>query len=789
MYLRMLLKDLKRKKTMNVILLLFVILAATFISSGVSNLTTVTSALDDYFQMSGLQDYFVGTLSDGIHRAEIEPVMENLESMDSYKTENSVMVVKEEQLQLNGHTVNMPMAMLVTAFESRAYEYFGDDNAPLKTVKPGEVYLCAITASAWKAAPGDRLTMKIGNEELELTVGGIYKDVVFGSEYVGSKRLVISQEDFDSLYEAPTVAPLTSCMGYIDTDDVDALQKEVSKLDASYHINFNIPQSLLRSAYTMVILPTVVILVFSVFIVLIALTILRFSIHTSIEEEFREIGVMKAVGLPLSSTRFMYVTKYAALGCAGTVAGFFLGIPFGNMLIQNTADTMVILSSHNLILNLCASAVVFLLILFFSYRCTGKMKKLTPMDAIRSGETGERYGKKGKLSLTKSRLSNPLFMALNDICSQVRRYVVMLIAFSLSLILIVMLANTANTLQSDKIVKMLGVLESHVYISDMLSPEEMLAKDGEVYVQEMVEKTQKNLEEQGIPCRVFTELWVRCNLQKGDVSLSSTCLYGIGTQMEEYTFLEGSGPESPEEIALTGVNAQRLGVSVGDTILCNGKECMVTGIFDCFNNMGDSARLYAGPDHIELSSQGISAIQVLFTDAPDAQKLQEYREKIQSLYPDAGVQTSQEFIREAMGSTGDLVGGLKDMAVAIVILVSILIVVLMERSFISTEKSEIALLKAVGFQNGTLALWHTLRITLVVILAAIISLLVSTPLTRLCIGPVFEMMGTSQIEFVMQPVENFVMYPCMMILFTAAACWLTAQFMKKISPSDTGNID
>ena len=51
MFWRILKKDLKRKRTMNVILLVFIILASMFMSSGVSNIITVLTALDSYFEM------------------------------------------------------------------------------------------------------------------------------------------------------------------------------------------------------------------------------------------------------------------------------------------------------------------------------------------------------------------------------------------------------------------------------------------------------------------------------------------------------------------------------------------------------------------------------------------------------------------------------------------------------------------------------------------------------------------------------------------------------------------
>ena len=123
------------------------------------------------------------------------------------------------------------------------------------------------------------------------------------------------------------------------------------------------------------------------------------------------------------------------------------------------------------------------------------------------------------------------------------------------------------------------------------------------------------------------------------------------------------------------------------------------------------------------------------------------------------------------------------------LLVSVFTVVLMERSFISREKNEIALMKAVGFSDASLCLWHSLRITLVIVLCSLISLLVSGPLTRLCISPLFKMMGVRQIEFVTNHAENYIFFPVIIIVFTVAADWLTAQCMRKITAADTSNIE
>ena len=63
MYLRILKRDLKRKRTMNVILLLFITLASMFVASSVNNIISVTTALDHYFEMANAPDYLGATMN------------------------------------------------------------------------------------------------------------------------------------------------------------------------------------------------------------------------------------------------------------------------------------------------------------------------------------------------------------------------------------------------------------------------------------------------------------------------------------------------------------------------------------------------------------------------------------------------------------------------------------------------------------------------------------------------------------------------------------------------------
>ncbi|MFB8736306.1 FtsX-like permease family protein [Bacillus sp. SL00103] len=55
----------------------------------------------------------------------------------------------------------------------------------------------------------------------------------------------------------------------------------------------------------------------------------------SIEEDEREIGILKVLGIPLRRIKQLYVGKYALLACVGCIAGYGLTLIFGDIFTAN----------------------------------------------------------------------------------------------------------------------------------------------------------------------------------------------------------------------------------------------------------------------------------------------------------------------------------------------------------------------------------------------------------------------------------------------------------------------
>ena len=460
-------KDLKRKKTMNIILLIFIIIATMFVSSSVNNIISVSSALDNYFSKAGMSDYFIVTKKVNGKDGDVGEILDKSDFVDNYRTENVTYVnadqIKPDKMASTSITILMPVT------ESKI-NYFNKDNEIISNVNDGEVYISQKSLEKSGVSTGDTVEVTIGDEVIKVKIAGGFKDAFLGADMMGITRMLLSDSDYNTLISDDEADLLGGKIFYIDTDDIKQLEDDMSDVNGS--ILFMGDKDMVSLSYVMDMVIAGCLLVVSVCLILIAFVVLRFTITFTLDEEYREIGVMKAIGIRNVKIRGIYLVKYLVLSLVGAVIGLSGGIPFGNMLLKSVSTAIVMENSSGYIINLMCALLVIAVIMLFCFMCTRKIKKFTPIDAIRNGSNGERYKRKNIVALNKSKARPSLFMAVNDILCNAKRYVIMMITFIIGFILIAVIINTMNTLKSDKLVTWFAMTPSDVY---MIKESEVMA--------------------------------------------------------------------------------------------------------------------------------------------------------------------------------------------------------------------------------------------------------------------------------------------------------------------------
>ncbi len=767
MFWRILKKDLKRKKTMNIILLLFVILCSMFAAAAVNNIIAVTGGIEHYFDAADVPDVTVQMLNSGEN--DLGEKVGELACVREIRTEHWLVVSSSKYFRHNGKELdNFVNVAYLLSDREMAINYFDENNHIIESVDKGCFYASASFLQDIDIKEGDEVELNIGNSHLTLKFMGRFKGALFSSEKSFPPYLIMNSADYDYLDKDEATHSMNCGQLCVNTSEVDEI-KELAKNYGGVVVN---TREECKSIYLFDVLSAYILMIISIVLMFTAFVVLRFTIGFTISEEFREIGVMKAVGIDNGSIRSLYIVKYLVMTVVGTLIGYFCSVPLGDMMMKTVSENMVLGSESGTLMGLLSSAAVVIIILLFCYSCTRRVNKLSPIDAVRNGQTGERFRKRSLLRLGRVELPQAAFLSVNDVLSSPKQFSIITVVFTLCILLMTIMSNFALTFKSEKLLRFFDVPVSEAHIMDT----EIM---GEVMVDQSIHKqiiadTEKLLADNGMPGKCT--MTVGALLEASHKDKTANIVFGVikGETNDTLYVDRGSAPQNTDEIAVTAV--------------INDKEYefIITGTFSSFVTQ---AFLYKDFDLGHLPASNLRGLQIHFDGSPDKEQINQNIEKLGDLLETDKVYSASDFINNLTGMS-DTLNAIKHMMMIITVIVTALIVILMERSFISKEKSEIALMKAVGIPNSSIVAQHTLRFVIVSVIACIVSSAVLMPISEVMMNWVGNMVGdVSGLKCDFDPIEIFAICPAILIGVTVIGSFLTTLYTKTIKASDTASIE
>lgn len=797
MYFRILKKDLRRKKSINLILLVFIFLSTMFIAGSLNNFSVIIHGVDDFMERAGVADFLIVTMegsSEDISQNDknIEEFLKEQENVTGYVVDDNLFLTENQVKGGKNEKITLSSSVMISSFDIKGQKFFDKDNQEITRMEDGTIYVSHRMMADNHLRSGDRLTIHTENGyQKELEVIGEFKDAFLGSSMMGMQRFIISQKDYQKML-AESGLPYGRIYS-IACNDLENFRTDYNNCD--FHSIFGDGKAMIKMTYIMEMVIAAVILMVSICLIAIAVVMLRFTIVFTVNEDYKEIGIMKAIGMGDAAIRKLYMIKYAVLAVTGAGFGFIASIPFSRLLLkQVTEEVMIQEGGSGIVFQFAVSVLVVGVVVLFGYQSTGKIKKFTPMDAIRSGNNGERFRRKGVFHLKGSHMSPTTFLACNDVLSEIRKYFVLFLTSMIGVWLVVMPVNTINTLKSDEIAAWFGLVDSDICVMNEEKVAELIMSGKKQEWYDYMEDTKELLEEHGIEIhKISTEAYFKLKIRKEDVSCKSFALQGLGTSPEQYFYDEGEAPVYDNEIAITHIIAEKIGAKLGDIVyITSGNEekpYIVTAIYQSMNNMGEGIRFTEDAALEYKEAVGSAGMQIVLEKEQDKKELSATIEKVEKLLADSRVETLGEFIDSTIGGIAERLDSLKILILAIVLAINILVVVLMQRMFLIRERGEIGMLKSIGFSNGAVTFWQAKRVMLVLFFGILAGTITGTPFSQITSGQVFKMMGASRIEFVINPLEIYALYPAVLFLATVTACVIAMQKIRNISVQEMNNID
>lgn len=816
MFLKILKKDLKRSKTMNVILFLFIILATVFVASGLNNLTSVMNGMDYFMDLAVGEkgDYFLG-VNVGKDDSSLREVLDNVDAIKSYAMDK-YFGYDNEIRDNDGKKIDWNGAIMIQSPESSYIKFFDSENNEITNVEKGHVYITKKFFDKFDVKTGDKITLKLENENREYIIDGPLKDAVFGAQLTAGYRFLMNEGDANGYLESKDAEFKTEAFVYIESDDIEKINTEINDIEGLYG---GYARSMLVLTRIVELIVAFIIVILSVCLMIVSFVILKFSIGFSIQDDFREIGVMKAIGIRNLKIRTLYLTKYTVLAATGAVIGLIISYPFGKMLLKSVSEGMVLGNSYGNMINIAGTVLVFAVIILLAFLSTGKVKKMTPVDAVRSGETGERFNKKKGIRISRSHAGNTTFLSWNDILSSPRRYLNIVISFGICTLFLLVLANFTTTLDSPVFADQIchssdiyldkedvGALDIQRIIDRFpdelkdsgISDKENLPvsffaqfEHGKEMYEMYLNLVEEKLADMGMPAKAYNDIVFSYTIKSNGEEFVYSLYQVVGDRYGDYLITEGSAPQNKNEIAITPQVRETLGLDIGDTIEIDFdgvyEKCIVTGVFPCMNNTGALIRIHDDAPTTLAHYMGSMCTQISFTDDPSQKEIENRKEKIKDIFNTEHVRNRTEDTINNMGAL-DAMKAAELLFVAITLIVVILVTIMMERSFISKETKQIAILKATGFRDGDVIKWQVKRFGIIALIAVVIAMALSIPVTRLAGDAIFSILGAAKINWLFS-ITGMAKYPLILIAVTLLITWITSLHTKKINARDTACIE
>ncbi|MBK5498892.1 FtsX-like permease family protein [Peribacillus sp. TH14] len=774
MFLKMVRNDFVRQKIVTISVFVFIAMAVLLGASAINNIANLIQSMSD------LQERAVPADITQMHSGEFDQA--EIDKFTEEQRENIAMQETMFLLTLDGSNIhfgnNQTMAGTVQdisfVVQNKKFDFILDlDNKKLD-VTEGEVAVPIYFMQQYDLKIGDTITVKSGEYENEFVISDYARDYEMNSSLTSSKRFVINQADYNEML-LKQAGELEYLIEFKLHENGDSQGLQTAYIEGGLPANgptvggkiFLMFNAMSDAAVVMVII------LISVLLIIIASLCIRLTFLATIDEDLREIGVMKAIGISKKDIKKVYLNKYRVMSVVAGIIGYLLSFAVvnlfnGNMRLYISSDL-----SGNLkyVLSLIAPLLVYFMIVMYCKKVLKRIDKISAVEALRKDSMERGKNQKYSFPLLKNKFfSTNIYMGLRDVWKRFKLYRLLFFIFIVCTFIVILPINIYNTMNSPEFSTYMGIGKSDMRIDlrrtdsiteDFKKLQEELKNDSDIekYAAYITSSYQvKN-----------AESWDYMNIETGDFSVFPL------------NYLEGRTPEGEGEISLSFANASKDGLNkkVGDEVAVKvggeEKNLKVTGIYQDITNGGKTAKA-----HTSLGVNDEAVLwYIVYMDVAQGVDIREKMDYYQNAYDSTQVNDIKEYTRQTLGNIIDQMSTVVIGAFAIAVIIAVLITALFLRMLLSKDMSQIAIMRSMGLTSKNIKHQYMAGTMMVLILGIIVGVLASNYLGELLVSMAMSTMGAAKIEFVHVVWQTWLLCPLVLIVVVGFTIFVSCKVAVK----------
>ena len=784
MNLKYALNDLRRNPGVNLALLVVLALSSFLMATGAMVMERTVGAVNALFTVAQPPHFLQ------MHRGDYDP--DALERFAAENPEIDAWLIEEmvgyDSAALTwsrpgtGESGELSESLIDNLFvtQNAEFDFLLDESGEIVQPAVGEIYVPVAYQQRFALKAGDELHIQTEEGAQTLTIAGFVRDSQMASSLSSATRFVIAEADFATLRADGGIPEIIVEYRLEDAGQASTFQTAYERDESLPKNGQAVTGEMIRMINAIGDGLVAVALMFaSLLLIAIALLNVRFVIRGTLYDEVRQIGAMKAIGLPNRTISGLYLSKYAVMTATAAVVGGVLAIFATQTLTRgiqsNYAAAPVTVAT--VLAPVVALMGVALIVLGIARGVLRAINRIQVVSALVHGSTLDerrtaRRAKRLARSVRRSAFTGlrggniNRRLALIDLRAERGQWVLLPLVFLLAAVLMTLPTNLLTTFQSPKFVTYMGAPEADLRIDLQFTAEAarihgelspaLAADDRLISVREYANEL---AEVKG------TEGWESLRIEVGDYS-------GSGIE-----YLHGERPETGE-IALSVLNADEYGVGAGDALtLRRGGETVtltVSGIYQDVTSGGRTAKLQGEP-------VGVVTGYVYFATVAAGEDAAALAAEYDKRFPAAAAVPMREYVQQTLSYVTDAFASAAMITLVFALGVVALITSLFLGLRLSRERRRAGALSALGFSGAELSWQLRFKAGVAIVLGGVVGVLVAASLGELFVGAAISAsgLGIASLKFIPNPLLVYVVYPLLLIAVGMLAATAVAARLRR----------
>lgn len=735
-----------------------------------------TQAMDE----AGFGDLFLmlENKKDGKNGVTPEAVTEQIKGTEGVEEADSIPIVYASIKKLNKKTSSNTLILMPYRPGQLNYRVFNKNASGLTeeqtNLKKGEILVPVTYQTLYNCRVGDRMYLKGDARRDGYRVAGFFEDPAMGGSMMGIKVVLFNESDIETLAASEDKHIGSGAFVNVTREKDKGLSslKFEKQLNESTQISECLNYTLSRSQsqgymLIMVNIFSGILGAFVALLLIVVLIVLGHSINTSIEMEYTNIGILKAVGFTAGKLKNALILQYLSAVLLGVLAGIPSALPIIRLVNRMTLPVTGLFVSDKIPLTACILALtaVVLVILLFVVIKVRKISHITPLKAIGGGKEDVYFRSRPELPISQRGLNS--LLALRQLTSGRRQYISACLITMLLTFFLIMVSGMSSWIGDDgkNLTQLYNCFEAQIdvrYKDENLRPEveKLIGQENEIADSFLVSTQYLHLND----CQIYA--------------------YVCDKPEKFSTVLEGRTCRYDNEILITQFVADDLGIGIGDKVTLSfesrREEYIVSGIYQCGNDMGTNFAM-SMEGYRRLTGKAPQFTFVTY-QMKNEEKLDHLIKEVRKKY------TEDKLIISNLGEFSEIdsivtaIHGISAVIYVIAAVFALTTVFMVCGKIFRREKKDYGIYKAMGFTSGALRLQFAVRFAVVAFIGAVLGIVMSVLLADQCLEGMLSYTGVSRLE---DHVDLFstVLPGMFLILLFFAASWWRAGRIRKIRPT------